>query len=440
MPPPIDTQKRNFLLLYLEAFLAPFTGIAGAFVGAYAIHLGASNTLIGLMNSLPSMLVILVSIPFGRIMQTSSHKIFWVLGGISLYRVGYMLFTLAPLFNDTLLSPAVYFVVMFSLVAIPIQFFNIGTVGIMIDIVPENTRAAVFTNRNLISSIVSIGGVFLAGLWLNQRDFPFNYQVLFLVAGFLAFLNLFAWIGIRFPDSTPSISEPAELPKPPGTEPGIGNARKAGLNAALRIKNQLGGHLQELRRVFDGQPVFSRFLINTLLLNAGLWMVGPLYVLYTVRELGASEAWIGTSTTVATAGSLVGMVLGRRMVERWGDLVAQRWLVLLMGLYPVLIGLSPTLTIILVVGGLYNLFTPGFSLANYSMWLKVLPSHRREDATAVYNTAMSIGPAIFPLVGVALSERLGLSTTLIACGLLALFGSLSFWIWKINPGKAGIES
>jgi hypothetical protein len=45
---------------------------------------------------------------------------------------------------------------------------------------------------------------------------------------------------------------------------------------------------------------------------------------------------------------------------------------------------------------------------------------------------MSIGPAIFPLVGVAISERLGISTTLMICGLLALAGSLSFWIWKIN--------
>jgi MFS family permease len=191
-------------------------------------------------------------------------------------------------------------------------------------------------------------------------------------------------------------------------------------------------HLQELTHVFRGQPTYTRFMINTLLLNVGMWLVGPLYVLYTVKELGASEAWIGLSSTVASISSLIGLMLGRKLVELWGDVLTQRRLVLLLGLYPVLVGLSPSLTMILVVNGIYNLFTPGFSLANYSLSLKAIPSHRREDATAITNTATSIGAAIFPLVGVALSNTLGISLTLILCGLLALFGSLSFWIWKIK--------
>jgi MFS family permease len=389
------------------------------------------------MNSLPSVLVILVSIPFGRFMQTSNRKLFWALVGISLYRLGYMTFALAPLFTGPILTPAIYFVLMFSLVAIPIQFHNIGTVGLMIDLVPENHRAAIFTNRSLISSLVSTAGVFLAGLWLNRHAFPANYQVLFLVAGFLAFLNLFAWLGMRFPkhpvpalpEASPSapglagVSQPApgeEIPKP---------ARD--LPASTR-KHPLVGHILELTHVFRGQPNYTRFMINTLLLNIGLWLVGPLYVLYTVRQLGASDAWIGLSSTIASISSLVGLMLGRRLVEIWGDVVAQRRLVLLMGLYPLLIGLSPSLSVILVMNGIYNLFTPGFSLANYSLSLKAIPSHRREDATAITNTATSIGAAIFPLVGVALSNHLGISTTLIICGLLALLGSLSFWIWKIK--------
>ncbi len=438
--PPNDHQQRNFLLLYLESLLAPFTGIAGAFTGAYAIRLGASNSLIGLMNSLPSLLVILVSIPFGRIMQTSHRKLFWGLGGISLYRIGFMAFALAPFFTGTVLTPAVYFVAIFSLIAIPIQFFNIATVGLMIDIVPDNLRAAIFTNRSLISSLVSIGGVFLAGLWLNKGEFPHNYQVLFLVCGFIAFLNLFVWLGMRFPKHPAVEALPLAASADAGQAPVADDLAKTAAAVSRPVQKQtLIGHVRELSHVFRGQPVFTRFMINTLLLNTGLWLVGPLYVLYTVKELGASDAWIGLSGTVASVSSMVGLLLGRRLVETWGDVLAQRRLVLLMGFYPILIGLSPTLNIILVMGGIYNLFTPGFSLANYSLWLKVLPSQRREDATAVYNTAMSIGPAIFPLIGVALSERLGIPHTLIICGLLSLVGALSFWIWKINvEGQTGI--
>lgn len=416
----------------MEAALAPFTGIAGAFVGAYAIHLGASNNLIGLMNSLPSLLVIFVSIPFGRIMQTSHRKLFWALGGISLYRIGYMLFALAPLFIGSRLDPAVYFVGMFALVAIPIQFYNIGTVGLMIDLVPDNDRAAIFTNRSIISSLISIPGVFLAGIWLNRHGFPANYQVLFVVCGFLAFLNLFAWLGMRFPKHPAVNTQPLVSHADGQSSQTIEISTSVENSPGPVGKNSLIGHLQELTHVFRGQPTYTRFMINTLLLNIGMWLVGPLYVLYTVKELGASEAWIGLSSTVASISSLVGLLLGRKLVERWGDVLAQRRLVLLLGLYPILVGLSPSLSVILVVNGIYNLFTPGYSLANYSLSLKAIPSHRREDATAMTNTATSIGAALFPLLGVALSNTLGISMTLILCGLLALFGSLSFWIWKIK--------
>jgi MFS family permease len=409
------TQERNFWFMYLEAFFGPFTGIAGAFAGAYAIRLGASNTEIGLMSSIPPLLVILVSIPFGRILQNSSRKLWWALGGISLYRIGYMLFALAPWIQGSFLTPAAFFISMFALVAIPIQFFNIGNVGMMIDIVPDESRATVFTVRNVIGSLVSIGGVFLAGQWLSHKTFPGNYQGLFVITGLFAFMSLFCWLSIRYPQKEKKVED--VLP-------------------ASTQNRTFKGQVKELTRVFEGQPMFTRFTINTLLLNVGMWMVGPLYVLYTVRQLSASDAWIGTAGTLGSICSLVGWLAGRRLIHWWGDTLTHRRLVLLMGIYPILVGLSPSLSLIMVFGGLYNLFTPGFSLSNYNLWLKVLPQTRREDAAAIYNTIMSVGPFIFPLLGVSLATRFGISPTLIGCGALALLGSISFWVWRIQVQPA----
>jgi MFS family permease len=408
-------QERNFWFMYLEAFFSPFTGIAGAFAGAYAIRLGATNTEIGLMSSIPPLLVILVSIPFGRILQTSPRKLFWALGGLCLYRIGFMLFALAPWVRGSFLTPALFFISMFALGAVPIQLFNIGNVGMMIDIVPADCRASVFTVRNVIGSLVNIGGIFLAGQWLSHMAFPGNYQVLFVTTGMLAFLSLFCWLSIRYPQRVKKTED---------------------VSSIKTQKHSLLDQVKELSQVFRGQPMFSRFMVNTLLLNVGMWMVGPLYVLYTVRQLAASDAWIGTAGTIANICSLVGWLAGRRLIERWGDTVTHRRLVLLIGIYPVLVGLSPSLSLIMVFGGLYNLFAPSFSLSNYNLWLKVLPQARREDAAAIYNTIMSIGPFIFPLVGVSLATHFGISPTLIGCGMLAMLGSVSFWIWKIQMQPA----
>ena len=332
----------------------------------------------------------------------------WVQGGITLYRIGFILAALSPWIHISFITPGMLFVVIWILKEIPPQFYNIGNVGMMIELVPENRRAAVFTTRNLIGSGVTIGGVFLAGEWLSHMKFPINYQAVFFVAAIVGFFSVFTWLSMRFP--------PVEIKvKEDGTQ-----------------KISFIGQIKEITRIFKDRPAFTRFIINIILLNIGLWTIGPLYVLYTVRHLGASDAWIGLSATVSTACSLVGWLVGRRLVELWGDSVTARRLVFLLGIYPILVGMTSSLTLILIFGGVISLFSPGYSLGVNNLFLRVLPSEHREESVAIYNTITSIGPFIFPLVGVTLAGHFGFSPTLIGCGILALLGSLSFWIWRIR--------
>ena len=332
----------------------------------------------------------------------------WALSGVSIYRLGYVFLALAPWIHFSFLTPAIFYVGLIILLPMSLQFFSIGNVGMIIELVPENRRATVFTIRNMTGAMVTICGVFLAGQWLSHREFPGNYQILFVVIGILAFFDIFAWLNLRFPERSKTKLE--ESPK------------------KFSINNQM----DEIGQVFRDRPVFARFIINYTLLNTGLWMVGPLYVLYTVRHLLASDAWIGTSGTIATACSLVGWLVGRRLVELWGDSVTARRMALLLGFYPILVGLTSSLNLILVLGGLYNLITPGFSLGINNLYLRVLPKERREDAVGIYITIMNIGPFIFPLVGVTLAGLIGFPATIILCGVMVILGSISFWIWRIK--------
>jgi Na+/melibiose symporter-like transporter len=278
----------------------------------------------------------------------------------------------------------------------------------LIGLVPEEKRATVFTVRNFISSISSIACVFIGGQWLSHRPFPGNYQILFAVSGALCFLSLFAWLSMRYP---------------PEEEPSSDAGKK---------KVSLIEQVKEFQLIYKSSPVFTRYVINYILLNIGLWMVGPIYTLYTVRQLNASDAWIGNSGTIAGICSMVGLYIGKRVVEKWGEVDTQRRLVLLVGLYPIIYGLTHSLTAIMIFQSVYSLLAPSYDLGNTNLFLKILPTDRREDAIATYNTIMSIGPFIFPLVGTTLSGFLGIGPTLIGCGVVTLLGSLSFWIWRIK--------
>jgi MFS family permease len=404
----IKVQERNFRLLYLETFLGSSLGIAQAFAGAFAIRLGASNTAIGLLSSIPSLLVILVSIPIGRFMHKTQRKLFWALAGITIQRLGYILLAASPWVNITSQSASIFYVGLTVLLFVPLQYFSIGSVGMLIDLIPINRRAGFFTIRNMITSLVSIAGVFLAGQWLSHHTFPGNYQLVFIFFGILSFSDLFVWLSIKFP--------------PKDIEP---------LNTTS-TKLSLYNHIKELVKVIKNQPTFARLILNCLLLNLGVWAVSPLYVLNSVRRLQASDAWVGLSGTVVNACGLVGLWIARRLVERWGDSLATRRTVLVFGITPILIGLTNSLNLILIYMGLMNLLNFSFCLAVNNLYLKVLPKDNREDGVAIYNTIINTGAFIFPLIGVACAGQFGIAPTIVGCGILTAIGSLSFWVWRID--------
>jgi MFS family permease len=180
------------------------------------------------------------------------------------------------------------------------------------------------------------------------------------------------------------------------------------------------------------QGDFVRIIVDTLLYGLGAWTAAPLYILYFVRELDATDAWIGLHGTVANVSAIAGYALWRRLVERWGESKTLKRTVMGAGLYPLLVGLSPALTPILFAAGLNGLITPGVNLSHFNTLLKICPADRRPSFIGLYTTVMNAGAFLCPLIGVALADRFGLAPTMIGCGVFWLLGALSFRIWPIR--------
>jgi sugar phosphate permease len=105
-------------------------------------------------------------------------------------------------------------------------------------------------------------------------------------------------------------------------------------------------------------------------------------------------------------------------------------LIILIGLFPISVGFSPSLTLILFFVVLTNLIAPGVNLAHFTTLLDVTPEENRPGYTSVYITLMNAGAFVAPLFGIAIANWLGIGTTLVICGALSIAGSSSFW-W--NP-------
>jgi sugar phosphate permease len=171
-------------------------------------------------------------------------------------------------------------------------------------------------------------------------------------------------------------------------------------------------------------------------------MALPLYVLYFVRQLGATEGWLGINGTVASLATIVGFTIWRKIIQRRGEADILRLTIVCVGLYPVFVGLAESLTLILLGTAINGLLVPGVNLSHLNTLLRVTPPDERPAYTALYITTANMGAFVCPLLGVALANWVGLDAALVFCGALSILGSTSFWIWPVEkpvlrPVEAG---
>lgn len=403
-----DPVDRNAWNLSIEIFWAAILSGVASFNAMFAVRLGASNTDIGLLTSLPALVAILISLPAGRFLQTRKQRKPWILWSLAIHRTGYLVLALMPLLKFFDLPVGQFVLWYIILNTFPVQVFNIGWVASLAEAVPEDRRASFFGLRNIIANITVSVTVFLGGLFLNQVIFPVNYQILYLVGFAASMLSQFFLVRVNAPE----VQAP---PVPP-------------------VKRTLRERLRDLRRFFDEQPAFTRMVRNTFLHAVGLWMAGPLYVLFYVRSLGADEAWIGLNGTVAGVATIVGYMFWRRWIRRLGESLTLKLTIVCAGIFPLLVGLTQSLTLILAANAFNSLVAAGINLSHFNTFLHVIPEDKRTEFHAVYATLVNVGAFAFPLLGVALTNVMDFAPLLMICGALSILGSSSFWWWPVRPG------
>jgi MFS family permease len=399
----------NSWYLCVEVFWASIYGSGLAFAGAYAIRLGASNSAVSLLSSIPALTAALLLLPFGHFQQSRARPSRWILTSLLLARAGTLLYVLVPWLHIDGLPAGTLFAVFFSLLTLPNNFFNLGFVPLLAQALPEPHRADTFAARNVLTGAVVSFCTFLFGLWLVRAPFPTNYQAMFFV-GFLA-----SMLSLRFLWKVTISEAPRVVPS----------------KAAPGWRSFFKEWLAFFKASWKVRP-FTQITLNTFLYGMGMWAAGPLLLLYYVRTLGASDSWLGLLASVTNLSAIFGYLFWQRVIRRWGEGKTLRWTIVAMGLYPLLAGVIPSLTAILFVAAINGIVTAGVNLTHLNTFLKAIPEGERHNYTALHQTLMNVGAFICPTIGILLANQLGFATVLVGCGLLAILGAISFWIWPVG--------
>ncbi len=405
---PASVDDRNAVNLVVEVFFAAILGAAASFNGAYALRLGAANEDIGLLTSLPSLLAVIISIPAGRFLQTRARRKPWVVYSLLMHRAGFLLVALVPFLKwiGVSANPGTLVVIVLVLISAPANFFNIGWIPLLADCIPEERRAAMWSARNVTANATTSIFVFLFGQWLSRMTFPANYQIMYVFGFCASLLSQYFIMKVNVPEKPP-------LPPAPAESKG----------------NPFIAQFQLILKALREEPEFQRITANTLMHGIGLWLASPLYILYYVRQLDATDAWLGLQGTVLTTATIFGWLFWRWVIARVGEPRILKLMIVTIGLVPILVGLLPNLTLIVFVVGLNGLLAPAVNLSHFNILLKVMPPEQRPLYTGLYTTIVNLGAFVCPLIGVFIADQIGLAPALVAFGALSILGSTSFW-WR----------
>jgi MFS family permease len=400
-PAPASADEQNVRRLYIEVFWGQAHGVVAQFHAPYALRLGATNAEIGLLSSLPSLLALAFGMPAGYLFSRCRNPQAWLGATIFIHRFSLLLAAFIPWLS--LGQPGAALVWLIVLFSVPGTFFSVGWNPMLAEVIPEMNRAHVFAVRNTLAAIALTGGLYLAGRWLAARPFPINYQIMYIVA----------FAGSVVSSLYIALVKPSSLTIPPAT----------------RLRLSPAALWAQALAATQKQPDFARITLNTFAHSVGLWLIGPVYVLYYVRTLGATDSWIALNLLLANLSPVVGYYVWQRAIARWGENRVLKWTISIVGFYPMLVGLTPSLTLILAWTALNGLIVPGLNLSHFNMLLKVSPPAEKANYLAAYVVIMNAGAFVMPLVGVYLAEQFGFAMLLVAGGALSLLGS-SLFRWR----------
>lgn len=396
---PTTEAQRNERVLYANVGFGAFSaGGAMGFVSVFMVRLGAPNWLVGLLSSLPALVMALSVLPVGAYLQRRRNTVRIV----NLGQIGFrgLIGALALLpFVPATVAPFLL-VALRSMAAVPQVAMNVGMTTLLGRAIAPRERARVISTRMAIHRLIMAAAGYAAGQWLDAVVYPLNYQVLFATALLAGVGGALVLARMRMP----------VLPE-----------------AQVRASRKIQVGLKDIIPLLKRERAFRNYMFATVAFRIGAFMPMALFPIYRVRDLGSSDAWIGTIFTVQrvlqmTVFLALGPLLRRKRVRQ------MLWLSCLgMGLFPLTTALATTPEMLLIPAVAAGLMGPGMTVFLSDTLMRVSPEDQRPLFAALNTFTATTLQFIMPLLGTLLADGIGIRTMLVVAAVARMAGALLFW-------------
>ncbi|RLT32705.1 MAG: MFS transporter [Chloroflexi bacterium] len=394
---------RNQRSVIIDGIGVGIVGGIATFLAVFLARLGASPLLVGLLTSMPAFTGLLLAIPVGRMLERQTDIVPWYSRARVWVQATYALTGLLPFFLPIGYVPTAV-IVLWAIATIPQTIVNITFTVVMGAAAGPQRRQQLMSWRWSTLGAATAISVAGAGWLLEQFSFPINYQIVFIVSFLGGMLSFFFSSRISI-DTTPS-----------------SQAHKTGLRALL---TESVGMLREV-------PAFSRYITATFVFNCGIWMAMPLFPLYWVRVVEASDFEIGLVNTVNSGVLLIAYFVWARVSAKRGNLPVLFASTIALSLYPLLTGMTESIVLITILAGLAGFIGSGKDLVFFDLALETMPRDRVPSFVALQQLTGYVATLAMPLVGTFLATQFDYHIALYVAGGLRLAGVVLLYVLKIG--------
>lgn len=401
---PKTVQDKNVRDVLVDGIGVGIASGIGTFLSVFLVRLGATNNQVGLLTAMPALTGMFFAIPVSQFLERQRNIVPWYSRARFLVLSSYALTGLVPFFFPD--NGPIIIICIWAAATVPQTIVNIAFTVVMGGVAGPKGRFYLMSRRWSLLGITQSITVATVGQFLSRTEFPLNYQVAFLCSAVGGLLSLAFSSRIDLPDREPEATSATKLSR--------------------------WDSLRRDARVFRDTPAFSRFVVAQFVFRWGLTLPLPLFPLYWVRGLNASDAAIGYINTVQGAVLLVAYFFWARVTRRRGVRFVLLATSLGLVFYPALTAATTNVNPLIVYAGLNGFFLAGTDLVLFDVLLNVVPKSHQTIYIGMYQTTNNMAMFFAPLVGAFLADRVGLPQALMVGAVMRLAGFALFYVMRIG--------
>jgi len=372
-----DHLRRDIRFSFYDGMFAHVfaTLTGGVFLTGFALHLGMTDLMIGLLASLP-FLVTAFQLPASIHISRHGERKTMAFHGALAARGAWILLLMATVVPFG--PPAVRLLIILGIIFLSYAAASVSYVAWlswMSDLIPDEIRGRFFGTRNMLCGAAGTVVMLVFGKLLDRLNgaccgsLPLGFGLTFLVAA------VFGIFGLHFLNR---ISEPVQGP-----------TSEEGVSLGL-----LGRHLMKERN-------FRKLLLYAFTWSFSVCFAGPFFTVYFLRDLGYSYSFVAVLAGISAFTDILGMQVWGRIsdkVKNKAVIQFASWVAIFLPLawatvrpeyivFPVILH---------VLGGG---FWAAINLCTSNLLLRITPRQNRPVFLSLFHMVTGLGSAMGPVLG-----------------------------------------